>query len=129
MSPRSGNARTGNVGESIALEYLLSKGMELLEQNYRAPGGEIDLIMRDGDGIVFVEVKTRVYSADISAYEAIDAGKRARISKTALHYIKSRGFFETACRFDAVIIIGTPPQMTIEHYENAFPYSSGSYFV
>jgi putative endonuclease len=121
--------RTGHIGEKIAREYLLSKGMALLEQNYRAPGGEIDLIMRDGDAIVFVEVKTRVYAGDFSAYEAIDRGKKARISKAALQYIKSKGLFETNCRFDAVIIIGQPPQTRIEHHKNAFMFSAGSYFA
>ncbi|MGI5898434.1 MAG: YraN family protein [Christensenellales bacterium] len=123
------SARTGKVGENIAREFLLSAGMELLEQNFRAPGGEVDLIMREGGTIVFVEVKTRVYAGDLSAYQAIDAGKRARISKAALYYINSRGFFETACRFDAVIIIGQPPQTRIDHYKNAFMFSADSYFV
>lgn len=123
------SARTGYIGENIAREHLLSKGMDLLEKNYRAAGGEIDLIMKEEETVVFVEVKTRVYSGDLSAYQAIDAGKRARISKAALHYIKSKGLFETACRFDAVIITGQPPQARIEHHKNAFIFSSGSYFV
>ena len=116
----SDSARTGKTGEDIALLYLEKTGMRLLERNYRVRGGEIDLIMDDGGQIVFVEVKTRVYSGDGSAYDAVNAAKQRHITKAAVRYLSEKASFEAACRFDVVIIIGQPPDARLEHHKNAF---------
>jgi len=121
--------RTGRIGEQIAKEYLLSKGMICAEENYRAQGGEIDLIMLDGARCVFVEVKTRAYGRDAGAFEAVTPAKRSRISQTALRYLRERGIRGASCRFDVVVVLGQPPDAAVKHYPNAFAFSAKGYFV
>ena len=74
------NRESGIIGEAEALRYLTGQGMKVLEKNYRRAGGEIDLIVRDGDTIVFVEVKARTSPrfARRSRYAREDAQHRAR---------------------------------------------------
>ena len=122
-------SRTGRTGEDIAAEYLAAKGMKLIAKNFRTKGGEIDLIMRDGDFLVFVEVKTRVYATQQSAFDAISRAKRTRISKTAVAYLNEIAAFESPCRFDVVVIVGALPDVRIEHYRNAFEFAARNYFI
>ena len=101
------NRKTGTRYETVASEYLESIGMTIIERNFRTPSGEIDIIARDGDYLVFVEVKYRKNAAKGYALEAIDSKKQSRIRKTALQYIysgKLSGF--TPMRFDCIGITG-----------------------
>lgn len=112
----------GYWGEKQALDYLVEKGMILLEKNYSVRGGEIDLIMKDGTCIVFAEVKTRAEDSFGSPLEYIDIRKRKRIIKTALSYL---GRDDVEMRFDAVEVVyksknGECTVMSVNHIENAF---------
>jgi putative endonuclease len=103
----------GDEAEDRALAYLRARGLCLVQRHYRvargpgAPGGEIDLILRDGTTLVFVEVRSRRASAARfgGAAASIGAAKRQRLVKTALHYLM-RWPAPPACRFDVVAIDG-----------------------
>jgi putative endonuclease len=93
----------GAVAERRAAEYLVRQGLRLIASNYRCRGGEIDLIMGDGNVLVFVEVRARAASRFGGAAESITAGKRARIILAARHYLASTGM-DVPCRFDALLL-------------------------
>lgn len=110
----------GTKYESIAAEYLSQHGYKIIERNYRNPHGEIDILMEKDAMLIFVEVKFRSSNKYGIPLEAVDIWKQRRISKAALYYYSTHGYFENiACRFDVIAIYGDG---TIEHIENAFEY-------
>ncbi|MGQ9686594.1 MAG: YraN family protein [Thiobacillaceae bacterium] len=95
----------GAEAEERAALHLQAQGLELLARNWRCRYGEIDLILRDGATLVFVEVRSRRRGDYGGAAESISAAKRARLERSAAAYLmqcKHRG----ACRFDAVLVDG-----------------------
>lgn len=95
----------GQAAEERAARYLKAQGLALLARNWRCQFGEIDLILRDGATVVFVEVRSRHRSAYGGAAESITAQKRARLQRAAAAYLAQSGH-RGACRFDAVLIDG-----------------------
>jgi putative endonuclease len=107
----------GQAAEAIAAEFLRRQGLAILHRNFRCRFGEIDLIARDGDAIVFVEVRMRGRSDFGGAAESITARKRGRLVKAAGYYLA--GERKTPrCRFDAVLVSG--PEGRIEWIRDAF---------
>ncbi|NIO42085.1 MAG: YraN family protein [Burkholderiales bacterium] len=106
----------GEQAEALALDYLRLNGLAEVERNYRCRMGEIDLIMRDGEVLVFVEVRLRASDAFGGAGESIDARKRQKLLTTARHYLSSKGNIPL-CRFDVVLLNG---DSCIEWIQNAF---------
>jgi putative endonuclease len=98
----------GVLGEEVAFHYLRSRGYRVLLRNYRCLFGEIDLVACDGDVLVFVEVKTRTDDSMGAPAEAVTAHKRRQITRSANHYLKSRGQTEATCRFDVVSVLLPP---------------------
>lgn len=96
----------GRSGEEAAAAYLRSLGFAILRRNLRGPGGEIDIVARDGEVVVFVEVKARGSAAFGSALGAVNARKRRRIRAVAEDYLQ---FFapDAKARFDVLAIDGT----------------------
>ena len=109
--------KRGVEAEAMAADFLEHKGLQILARNYRCRLGEIDLVARDGDTTVFVEVRSRGSSTFGGAAASITAAKRGRLLKAARHYI-SRQRALPLCRFDALLIEGEPPR--IEWLRNAF---------
>ncbi len=89
----------GNFGEKKACEYLENNGISILKQNFYARGGEIDIIAKDNDTIVFVEVKTRLSENFGSPAEFVDYRKQEKIVNTALFYL---GRDDIDIRFDVI---------------------------
>ena len=109
----------GSLHEEQAAAYLKSRGLRIVEANYRCRTGEIDLIARDGEYLVFVEVKYRRTSVSGEALCAVDGAKQRIISKTAKHYLTMRRKnLDLPCRFDVVGIDGAE----IRWIKNAFDY-------
>ncbi len=111
--------RLGDEGERLAEVFLRSKGYEILARNYRTRMGEIDLIARDGDEVVFVEVKARRGSAFGYPEEAVDTKKLRKLFRTAERYLQEFDL-ETAYRFDVVAIEsqdGTPRYRHLKNVE------------
>ena len=114
------------IGESLAVKHLKARGYRILAQNYRARRGEIDLIARDGEFIVFVEVKTRRSLKFGLPQAAVTLQKQRQISKVALAYLQSRNLLDAPCRFD-VIAIHLSPQLELlklEQIESAFDFQA-----
>ena len=113
----------GDRGERKAASFLSRQGYRILARQYANRFGEIDLIARDGDSIVFVEVKTRRSDQAGLPVEAVTADKQRKLTNTALVWLKRRGLLESRCRFDVVAIVWPKDSKTpeITHYQNAFP--------
>lgn len=111
----------GRKGEKIAIKYLKKSGFEIIEHGFRALRGEIDIIAREKDTIVFVEVKTRSSHEFGYPLEAVDFKKQAQIKKLASIYISKKFQKFIPCRFDVVgIIINEKGEPEIIHVRNAF---------
>lgn len=107
----------GQKAEQEAATFLEKKGLILLVRNYHCLFGEIDLIMRDHDDIVFVEVRKRSNPYYATPEESVDITKQRKLIKTALHYLqKQRWFDKVQCRFDVVGI----SKNQIEWIQDAF---------
>ena len=102
--------------ELLVCDYLLSKGLQLLQRNFLSRYGEIDLIMQDDDTVVFIEVRYRKNSHYGGAAASVTRTKQQRIIKTARYYQQYRA--QQSMRFDVVAVEGTPPR--IEWIKNAF---------
>lgn len=118
------NRRIGGRGEDLAAEWLARKGHEVLERNYRTRYGEIDLVTRHGDTLVFVEVKTRRGTGYGDPLEAITERKRGQVRHMAEQYLAERDEeyvdrFE-GVRFDAVGIVLGRDGTVVRHVEDAF---------
>lgn len=97
--------QTGLAGEQAASEWLRTqKGMRPLENRYRNRAGEIDLIMLDGETVVFVEVKTRMTASAQDGLMAVDRKKQERIARAAALYLTAKGWQKRFIRFDAVVV-------------------------
>jgi len=112
----------GALGERHAARLLRAKGYRLLEANYRTPRGELDLIARDGDTLVFVEVRSRTSEDTLTPLSSVDDRKQDHIIRTAQAYLLARRLPECHCRFDVVEVVATPTGQIVEmrHYEGAF---------
>ena len=96
---------SGAAAEALAARFLTTRGLAIVARNYRCRGGEIDLIVRDGNTLVFVEVRLRRSQAFGGAVESITATKRRRLRLAAQHYL-GRLAREPPCRFDAILLDG-----------------------
>jgi len=118
--PDDRRRHTGVSGESFAVEVLEKNGYQILEQNYRTSLGEIDIIAREGDVLVFVEVKSRRTGKFGSPKLAVTAKKQRKISMVALEYLKQTRQNGEKARFDVVSIRFVPEQPDVEIIKNAF---------
>ena len=116
MDGRSRQA-AGAQAEALALAHLEAQGLALVARNYRCRAGEIDLIMREGDTLVFVEVRLRGKGAFASAAESVDTRKQQRVATAARHFLAGRP--ETPCRFDCVLL-DRAEKSAISWVKNAF---------
>lgn len=106
----------GAEGEHAAQKYLTAKGARILEMNYRRASGEIDIIARIKNTLLFVEVKRRSSTRFGRPAEAVNAVKRTHIVRTAMLYLQENNMEDMAVRFDIIEIL--PGE--IRHIENAF---------
>jgi len=117
--------KLGNRGEKIAAKVLRKQGYRIIEKNYHSRLGEIDIVAKEDESIVFVEVKTRCSTDFGLPEEALSYDKRRRLSKLALGYLAHRRIKDTNCRFDVVSILMDNKKVSkvkhIELIKNAFP--------
>jgi len=110
---------TGNYGEVAAAGYLEAKGYAILARNYKAWGGEIDIVAKSGDYIVFIEVKYRRQLAYGRPAAAVTQKKRRALVAAAYGYLAEKARGDANCRFDIIEVFGRE-QLHINHIENAF---------
>ncbi len=94
----------GNIGEEAAVKALKKQGYKIIERNYRIKMGEIDIIAKDGEYTVFVEVRLRKSNDFGSPADTIDKRKQQKIIKAAQMYAVKNDIYDTPMRFDAVLI-------------------------
>lgn len=111
--------KLGEMGEGLAVTFLKKKGYKLITQNFKTRIGEIDIIARDGDTLVFVEVKTRESIAYGKPFEAVDYFKKRKIANVALLYLKKLKEIPP-CRFDVVSIFFDQGRPECELIRGAF---------
>ncbi len=128
---RGSRKQLGNQGEHEAALFLERLGYKILHRQLRGRFGELDLVARDGDVIVFVEVKTRASTAVGHPTESITLSKQKKITQSALAFLKKQRWLHQRARFDVVAIIWPkgPDAPQIQHYVNAFePTGFGQMF-
>jgi putative endonuclease len=101
----SGKIIAGNAAEELAARYLQDAALVILERNYRCKLGEIDIIARDGETLVFVEVRLRRQRGFGEGFDTVDRRKQQKLIRTAKLFLQERKFFDQyPCRFDIVSI-------------------------
>lgn len=104
--------QSGKLAEQLACDYLKQQGLKLIQRNFHCRHGEIDLIMQDGQTLVFVEVRYRRNAYHGSALESITSTKQSRIITTAQHYLMQSGWPHN-CRFDAIGVTAGSTDQTL----------------
>ncbi len=115
--------RFGDWGEKVAKNFLERKGFRILFEKWRAERGEIDLVAREGDCVVFVEVKTGSSEQYGPPELRITERKKRQLYKLGLAFLQRSeelGIEAESYRFDVVVVDGTPGDYQIRHYPNAF---------
>ena len=110
----------GKQGEDEAEAFLSALGYDIIERNYQYNRGEIDIIARDADYTVFVEVKSRSNERFGAPEYSVTAGKQSQLRRVAAGYMYEHGFAELACRFDVVIVEFRNGSAECRHFINAF---------
>ena len=108
MSTGRQNGALGAYGERVAARHLVEHGLVVLDRNWRCEAGEIDLVLREGDVLVFCEVKTRSGTAYGHPLEAVDEVKSERLVRLAWRWIEEHAVAPTDVRFDMVGVVKTP---------------------
>ena len=122
--------RLGNYGELLARRILEDRGYIILHRKYQTRYGEIDLVARDGNQLVFIEVKTRISKAFGAGLEAITKRKRAHLLRTAYCYLQQHHYQDCPCRFD-IITLDLDYRGKLVDYQlitDAFGVEGGNYY-
>lgn len=115
-----GHLALGQWGEDFAARHLKRRGWKILRRNFRAPGGgEVDLVCRDGDTLVFAEVKTRRSEEMGRPLDAVDAKKQRLIRQGALYWLRLLEMPDITFRFDVIEVLATDP-VEVRVIESAF---------
>jgi len=117
----AGTQATGKYAEDLALAYLTKQGLKLLSRNFTSRYGEIDLIMRDKEYLVFVEVRYRTHHQLVDGVTSVDTRKQQRLIRTAHYYLQvNKVNVDTSARFDIISITHKQDDTDIEWLKNAF---------
>ena len=115
----------GNRGEEIAATFLIKNGYSILQRNYRRQFGEIDIIAKDGEDLVFIEVKTRTSDMFGTPFHSVHRKKQQQIITTAQEYLVRHNLCDSPVRFDVISIeFRSEQNPVIELIKNAFDATS-----
>lgn len=118
---RAWRRRKGGRFEELALGWLQAQGLRLLQSNYRCKLGEIDLVMRERELLVFIEVRFRGARSQVPACETVDPRKQRKLLRTARHFLLcNEKFASMPCRFDVLGISNDHDGPQYEWIRNAF---------
>lgn len=121
LTPAAARARLGRAGEDAAARYLSDRGFTLLARNWRQGRLELDLVCRDRETLVFVEVKSRRSSAVARPDEALTPRKRRILVRAVRAWLAATGDWSRPCRFDVVTVVSDPAgALHLEHIPHAF---------
>ena len=113
----------GRVGEEDAIRWLTAQGYEVVERNVTSHAGELDLVAREGETLVFLEIKARASDAYGPAIAAVDARKQRRISRAAALYIATKRLHRSPCRFDVLGLDWQDGGWRYTLIRDAFPFA------
>ena len=105
------------------MRHLKTKGFRVLARNWRFRQWELDLVCRDRDTVVFVEVKTRKAHSMATPGDALTRTKQDRLVKAASHFLTEFNLWDAPCRFDLAAVTATGSALDVEHIENVFDLS------
>ena len=115
------NIELGRRGEEAAARFLRRRGYQIVERNWKCHAGEVDIIAKDEECLVFVEVKTRLNEDQGVPEEAVTAEKRKRYERIAAAFLKTYDEVDIQIRFDVIgILVLTPDRAMVRHHVNAF---------
>ena len=118
MRNKRDHRKIGTEKERLAGELLQKKGYEILQYNYYCRSGEIDIIAKESDYLVFIEVKYRSHVRNGYPEETIQWNKRKKITQVAQYYMMRQGYpQETLCRFDVVVFLGNEYRIIKDAFE------------
>lgn len=109
---------TGRNGEKLACDFLIKKGYEIIKQNFRCKVGEIDIIAKDENELVFVEVKTRKQKEYGLPAEAVDNRKKRHMFFVAEYFLMINNIENTFCRFDIIEVYVFKNEIKFNHIKN-----------
>lgn len=111
----------GDRGERLAESFLVARGMKLVARHYNTRAGELDLIMRDGETLVFVEVKSRRDRRLAEPHDAVNQSKQGKLIRAAEWFVRERRLERLPCRFDVVdVVVAEEGAPDIQHIPDAF---------
>jgi putative endonuclease len=120
-SKQSRAKTTGNIGENEACQYIIGLGYEIIHRKFvYGRVGEIDIVARDGEQLVFVEVKARTNTTRGKPEDAVDVRKQKQLKRVAEGYYYINKLTDQACRFDVIAVDMTTAKPEIRHYKTAF---------
>lgn len=125
MSGRAGRAALGRYGEEAAAAFARRKGWRILDRNWRYGRVELDMVARDGQELVFVEVKTRTAGGMGHPADALTPAKRAHVRKAAQAWLSAHDAWDRPCRFDVLCLVHDGTTFIVEHMPDAFQLSGG----
>lgn len=114
------NKQLGNEGENLAAKFLVNHGYEIIARNWSCMAGEADIIARDADTLVFVEVKTRKNVEKGLPSDAVDQRKRGKYERIATYFTQRYEADSIPIRFDVVSVLMKEDRATVRHHINAF---------
>ena len=123
QNEKAAHIRLGQAGEDAAATLLLRAGFTLLDRNWRQGRMELDLVCRDGDELVFVEVKTRRSGGHGGPAAAITPAKQRILTHAARAWLAAHDAWQNPCRFDVVCLLRHGDTFSAEHYPHAFDFS------
>ncbi len=110
----------GKKGEDLAVRFLKKRGYQIIQRNYTCKMGEMDVIAKEKDTLVFIEVKTRTSTTFGPPQLSVHFSKQNQLSKVALHFLKEKNLSDIRARFDVVAILLGPKGEEIELIRDAF---------
>jgi putative endonuclease len=113
---------TGKEGEKIAAAFLKKNGYRIIEINFRCPIGEIDIVAKEKDDLVFIEVKTRNSMELGYPEQAVGIRKQKKMSQLALWYLQKKKIADSNARFDVVAVTLIPEKNEVKLIKNAFDF-------
>ena len=118
----AGHLKRGCAGEDAAVLFLRKLNYQILERNFRCKAGEVDVICRDGDNVVFVEVRTRDSNSLATPAQSVNHAKIAKLVRAASFFLSRRDWWDRPCRFDVVAVVYTAQGLRLEHIPDAFSF-------
>lgn len=109
----------GGAGEALAVRHLERNGLRIVERNWRCSSGEIDIVARDGEELVIVEVKSAGRVTEFKPEDRVNYAKRQKLKQLAAAYLRARKL-DAPVRYDVVAVVWIEGEARLTHYENAF---------